>query len=88
MSNYRYEIDENNAIRIFEGDSEVPFIFQPDWPAVVPWESKEQAEDWAQVFISALEDPLYPYEAGDRPENHPIARIIEEPETEEDIITS
>lgn len=79
MSEYRYEIDEANAIRIFGGNAKQPFLFQPDWPAVIPWESREQAEDWAQTFIYALEDPTYPYEAGDRPDNHPVARLFEEP---------
>ena len=79
MSQYRYEIDEANAIRIFDGDAEKPFLFQPDWPSVIPWESREQAEDWAQTFIAAMEDPTYPYEAGGSPDSHPVARVFESP---------
>jgi hypothetical protein len=76
VSYYRYEIDKNNAVKIFSGESNIAFFYQPDWPNATPWESREQAEYWAQVFVASLEDPEYPYEAGDGPENHPILKAL------------
>jgi hypothetical protein len=54
---FRYEIDEStNAVNIFEGENELPIIFQPDWPDMTPWANKEEAESWAQQWILSRED--------------------------------
>ena len=51
-----YEIDENFAIRFYnEGDS-IPFQFQPDYPNLDPFDSREEAEEWAKLSIAAFED--------------------------------
>ena len=65
----RYEIDENNAIRIWNDGQEEPFLFQPDWPNGEAWSDAKEAEDWAIAKIAEIEDPSA-YEA-------PISRNAE-----------
>lgn len=64
----RYEIDENNAVRVFNEGEDVPFIFQPDWPNTTPWADKAEAEAWAVAKIAELADSTAPL-AGINPEN-------------------
>jgi hypothetical protein len=56
---YRYEIDESNAIRIWDtenpNESGAPFLYQPELPDETPWNSREEAEQWAVDFIAGLE---------------------------------
>lgn len=56
---YTYEIDENNGIRVWDNenpnDNGAPFLFQPDRPDTTPWDSREEAEQWAKEFIAGLE---------------------------------
>jgi len=47
----KYEIDENNAIRIFNNGETVPFGYQPDWPDGTPWANVDEAKDWAELLI-------------------------------------
>jgi hypothetical protein len=61
-----YTTDNNNAISIFMDGSEVPFMFQPDWPDGTPWASKKEAEDWAKAKIAELTIESAPM-AGDTP---------------------
>lgn len=56
----RYEIDEDNAVLIYEDGSDTPFMFQPDWPDTTPWASREEAEEYAQKKILELTDPNAP----------------------------
>jgi len=57
LVNYRYEIDENNEIRIWDLDNpnelDAPFLYQPTWPDMTPWGSREEAESWALAFIDS-----------------------------------
>ena len=87
MTRYRFEIDTDNAIRIWDnvtiGEQGAPFLFQPDWPDVTPWADAAQATDWAEVFIASLVDPESEFVAGDSPDTHPALRP--EPESEEEL---
>jgi hypothetical protein len=84
MTRYRFEIDTDNAIRIWDnvtiGEQGAPFLFQPDWPDVTPWASLAEATDWAEVFIASLVDPESEFVAGNSPDNHPALRPDPEPE--------
>jgi len=84
MTRYTFEIDADNAIRIWDnetiGEQGAPFLLQPDWPDVTPWESAAQATDWAEVFIASLVDPLSEFVAGNSPDTHPAIRPEPEPE--------
>jgi hypothetical protein len=84
---YRYEIDTNKAIRVWDtqnpNENDAPFFFQPDWPNGSAWANKAEAEDWANVFIESLVNPDSDFVAGDSPENHPAPRPVEEEEEPE-----
>jgi hypothetical protein len=78
MTHYRFEIDTDNAIRIWDNetpnDNDAPFMLQPDWPSVIPWADAAQATDWAEVFIASLVDPESEFVAGNSPDTHPALR--------------
>lgn len=58
----RYEIEQGtHAVRIFNEGSNVPCIFQPDWPDTTPWASAEEAAQWAELYIASCEDEAAPY---------------------------
>jgi len=52
----RYEIDEKNAIRIWQGGVDIPFLFQPNYPDGTPWADKADAENWAKAKIAEHTD--------------------------------
>lgn len=85
MTQYRFEVDTNNAIRIWDNETpnenDAPFMFQPDWPSATPWADAAEATDWAEVFIASLVDPLSEFVAGNSPDTHPALRPapVEEP---------
>lgn len=72
MSRYRYEIDENNAIRAWDdGNPDElgrPFLLQPEWPNGTPWATRAEAEFWAEALIKMMEDPKNG-RPGDGPDN-------------------
>jgi len=84
MTRYRFEIDTDNAIRVWDNENpnenDAPFMFQPDWPDVTPWADAAQATDWAEVFIASLVDPESEFVAGNSPDTHPALRPEPEPE--------
>jgi len=86
MNKYRVEIDTNNTIRIWDNENpnenNAPFMLQPDWPDVSPWENAAQANDWAEVFIASMLDPLSEFVAGNSPDTHPALRPEQEMTTE------
>lgn len=61
IDRYRYEIDENNAVRIWDdenpNENDAPFLYQPDLPDGTPWSSAEEADAWAKEFINSLLNP-------------------------------
>jgi hypothetical protein len=84
MTRYRFEIDSNNAIRMWDNENpnegDAPFMLQPDFPDTTPWADAAQATDWAEVFIASLENPESEFVAGDSPDTHPAPRPEPEPE--------
>jgi hypothetical protein len=85
MTRYRFEIDGDNAVRIWDNansnEKNAPFFLQPSWPDSVPWADAAQATDWAEVFIASLIDPESEFVAGNSPDTHPAIR----PEPEEEL---
>jgi hypothetical protein len=58
----RYEIEEGtNAVKVFYDDSDVPSLYQPDYPDTTPWEDADEATAWAELYIASVEDPDAPY---------------------------
>jgi hypothetical protein len=56
---YYYEIDENNAVRIWDtenpNENNAPFLYQPSFPDETPWSGREEAEKWANEYIASLD---------------------------------
>lgn len=80
MTRYRYEIDTENAIRVWDDENPnetgAPFMFQPDWPDRTPWESAAQATEWVEIYIASLVNPESEFLAGDSPEQPKMIRPI------------
>ncbi len=61
VGNYKYEIDENNTVRVWENKNlnsdTPPFLLQPHYPNGEPWESKDSAEKWINDMISEWSIP-------------------------------
>ena len=58
----RYEIEEGtNAVKVFYPDSDVPSLYQPDFPDGTPWEDAAEASEWAELYIASVEDESAPY---------------------------
>ena len=56
---YRYTVENEHpyTVNIFntDVDNEVAFIYQPHEPSGRDWESKNEAEIWAQGWITSME---------------------------------
>jgi hypothetical protein len=68
---YRYEITENNELKIWNTDSgsDAPTILQPDYPDCTPW-TKDQARQWGEAYIDMMTNPecqFFPGEGPDKP---------------------
>ena len=61
IAHFEYQIDENNAIRIWDSknpnENNAPFFYQPEHPDGTDWESKEAAEQWVIEFLNELSKP-------------------------------
>lgn len=58
----RYEIEEGTfAVRVYQDGSDVPSLYQPDYPDTTAWESAGEAEEWAKLYIASVEDPAAPF---------------------------
>jgi hypothetical protein len=75
----RFEIDENNAVKIWQDDAEIPFIYQPNYPAGNNFENGADAESWAVAKINEFADidapaaPNFPGES-EQPQGRKIAQ--------------
>lgn len=81
----RYEITNNNEVYMWDDINPEPFLFQPFYPNGDSFESKEEAETWANYKLNELtiaEAPEAPLGKGLLPTPKPtkeeiIARRIE-----------
>lgn len=55
---YRYEIDENNTVRIFNNvlptETGAPFFLQDVHPDGRPWVDRAEAQTWVDAFIAFI----------------------------------
>ena len=58
---HKYTISENNTIEVFGEGETVPFLRQPHYPNGDAFDTREEAETWAQLFIEALVNEEAPY---------------------------
>lgn len=53
---YRYEIDADNEIRVFDderpNENGAPFLYQPVHPDGRDWTSRAEAEEWVEAYIA------------------------------------
>jgi hypothetical protein len=59
VQNYYYEVDENNAVRIWDSNvvrdgGNPPQIFQPDYPSGNPFEDAAAAAAWAEEYLNGV----------------------------------
>ena len=54
---FRIEVLPDNGVRIYKDSDTVPFLFQPTYPNNDVFESNEEAQAWAEMFVEGLEDP-------------------------------
>lgn len=57
----RIEIKPGNVVEIFAGDSEIPYLRQPNWPDQTPWADESEARSWAEMFVEAAEVAEAPF---------------------------
>lgn len=83
MSRYRYEIDTENAIRVWDEENpnelNAPFLFQPDWPNGTAWADKAEAQAWVELYIESLLNPESELVPGGSPEEPAVARSVATP---------
>jgi len=70
----KYEIDEQNAIRVYNEGETVPFAYQPDWPDTTPWADADEAKAWAELLIESMQNPDSEFIPGVSPDKHPRPR--------------
>ena len=55
---YRYEIDEHNAVRVWDDENPnengAPFFLQDVQPDGRPWADRAEAQAWVDAFIERL----------------------------------
>jgi hypothetical protein len=57
----RYEIDADNAVKVFYPDSDVASLYQPTWPNGDAWLDAAEASAWADLYIASITDEAAPY---------------------------
>lgn len=56
-----YEIDDNNAVKIYDGVNPEPFWLQPHYPNGDSFDSKAEAETWAELAVASQIDETAPF---------------------------
>jgi hypothetical protein len=58
---YTYTVNDANAIEVFVEGQEAPMLRQPHYPNQDVFDTKAEAEEWAQLFIASMEDEAAPF---------------------------
>lgn len=58
---HTYTISKENTIEVFGEGETVPFLRQPHYPNGDVFDTREEADTWAQLFIEALVNEEAPY---------------------------
>ena len=64
----RYELDADNAVRVFYPDSDVASLYQPTWPNGDAWADAAEATAWAELYLASINDETAPFAPGARGE--------------------
>ena len=57
----RYEIDENNTVKIYDDINDEPFWSQPSYPNGDSFDSVEEATAWAELALASQLDDSAPF---------------------------
>ena len=58
---YTYTVNDANTIEVFVEGQEAPMLRQPHYPNQDAFDTKAEAEEWAQLFIASMEDEAAPF---------------------------
>ena len=58
---YTYTVNDANTIEVFGEGQEAPMLRQPNYPNQDAFDTKAEAEEWAQLFIASMEDEDAPF---------------------------
>lgn len=57
----RYELDADNAVRVFYPGSDVASLYQPTWPSGDAWADAAEASAWADLYLASITDDAAPF---------------------------
>ncbi len=57
----RYELDSDNAVRVFYPESDVASLYQPTWPNGDTWANAAEASAWAELYLASINDEAAPF---------------------------
>ena len=57
----RYELDADNAVKVFYPDSDVASLYQPTWPNGDVWADAAEATAWAELYLASINDEAAPF---------------------------
>jgi hypothetical protein len=58
---YTYTVNDANTVEVFVEGQEAPMLRQPHYPNQDAFDTKAEAEEWAQLFIASMEDEDAPF---------------------------
>lgn len=57
----RYELDSDNAVKVFYDDATVPSLYQPHFPNGDVFADAAEATAWAELYVASVTDEAAPY---------------------------
>jgi hypothetical protein len=58
---YTFTVNDANTIEVFVEGQEAPMLRQPHYPNQDAFDTKSEAEEWAQLFITSMTDEAAPF---------------------------
>ena len=58
---YTYTVNDANTVEVFVEGHEPPMLRQPHYPNGDAFDTKAEAEEWAQLFIASMTDEDAPF---------------------------
>jgi hypothetical protein len=58
---YTYTVNDLNTVEVFVEGQEAPMLRQPHYPNQDAFDTKSEAETWAQLFIESMADESAPF---------------------------
>lgn len=58
---YTYLVKDDNSVEVFVDGQDAPLLRQPTYPNGEKFDSNEEAEVWAKLYLASLTDENAPY---------------------------